>query len=387
MGYKYNYTRTYTDGLEKFLAPVEFKDHFQKEHTVVNVSNSSYYNLDKLINSINEFFKGKEIITKKLIKYFDYNKTKIISEIVFINKTDEYLISLVVRGLENIVDEFDELDEEIDEEDEINPNEIGVFFEGLAVESSEEKMTTFFDTFLKVGSKKKKVARELNIIVKDEYGLALQPFTVKKTKLNIEDNYNDDFNEINNAIISSLNKKDAKGVFLFSGIPGTGKTTYIRYLTQKIKNKNIIYMSPDMSNVLTDPEFIGFMIKNKNSVLIIEDAENILKKRSNGGNQAVSNLLNVSDGLLADVLKIQIICTFNCNDNEIDEALRRKGRLIQEYKFDKLPVIKTNRLLKKIFPDDEIKNNECLTLAEIYNFKTNVNKVNYNNINKIGFLK
>ena len=77
------------------------------------------------------------------------------------------------------------------------------------------------------------------------------------------------------------------------------------------------------------------MMKYPDSVLIIEDAEKVVRNRNGNGNEtAVSNLLNLSDGILGDCLKTQIVATFNTERQLIDKALLRKGRLIAEYKFD-----------------------------------------------------
>jgi ATP-dependent 26S proteasome regulatory subunit len=150
-----------------------------------------------------------------------------------------------------------------------------------------------------------------------------------------------------------------------SGDPGTGKTTFIRYLTSRLK-KNIIFISPDMVDSITDPAFIPFLMKNNDSILIIEDAEPALEKRGNGGrSSAVSNVLNLTDGLLSDCLKISIVATFNTGIKNIDEALTRKGRLLMNYKFEKLSVDKSKKLLKKL-GHQEVEVNEPMTLADIY---------------------
>jgi hypothetical protein len=139
-------------------------------------------------------------------------------------------------------------------------------------------------------------------------------------------------------------------------------TTYIRYLTHKLK-KNIIFISPDMVNHITDPSFIPFLIKNNDAILIIEDAEQALG--ANGRTGAVSNILNLTDGLLSDCLNISIVATINTSMKNIDEALLRKGRLLTNYNFEKLDVGKSKVLLKKLGRGDiEVK--EPMTLAEIY---------------------
>ena len=109
---------------------------------------------------------------------------------------------------------------------------------------------------------------------------------------------------------------------------------------------------------------------HSNSILIIEDAENIIHDRQDvikSSNQAVSNLLNMSDGLLGDAVHQQIICTFNCDIRNIDSALVRDGRLVLEHKFDKLSVENARRLCEKLGvknKDEDIR--ESMSLSEIY---------------------
>ena len=106
-------------------------------------------------------------------------------------------------------------------------------------------------------------------------------------------------------------------------------------------------------------------MNNPNSVLIIEDAENVIMDRKLSGNASVSNLLNVSDGLLADFLNVQLICTFNNSLTLVDNALLRKGRLIAKYEFRKLGVSKAQKLSNHLGFEQII--NRPMTIAEITN--------------------
>ena len=193
-------------------------------------------------------------------------------------------------------------------------------------------------------------------------------FPINETKFNL-DNYNDDFKPVVDHIETTLINSN-KGIVLLHGEMGTGKTSYLRSLMNIKLNKKIIYVPPEMAEKLASPEFIPFLEDScKNSIILIEDAENVLHTRESGRNQSVANILNVSDGILGDILNIQFVCTFNSTLQLIDPALRRPGRLIAEYEFKKLTVEKTASLIKKLYNIEYIEGKE-LTLAEIYNYNS-----------------
>lgn len=205
---------------------------------------------------------------------------------------------------------------------------------------------------------------EINLISRGRNGLYLKAMEIKKTKLDLSLYYEDDFLETDQVIRKRLNKEKDKGIVLLHGLPGTGKTTYLRYLVGCIKKK-ILFVSPGAAANIMDPEFIELLIDHPNAILVIEDAENILMDRKISQNASVSNLLNISDGLLADFLNVQLVCTFNNSLTLIDSALLRKGRLIAKYEFGKLSVEKSQRLSQKLGYQSVIKS--PMTIAEISN--------------------
>lgn len=205
---------------------------------------------------------------------------------------------------------------------------------------------------------------EINLIVRDGGTLGLKSMEIEKTHLDIDLFYEDELKAVDELIRRRLNNKKDKGIVLLHGLPGTGKTTYLRYLSAMIEKK-ILFLPPNIAGSIVDPEFVELIVDNPECVLIIEDAENIITDRRMNANSAVSNLLNISDGLLADFLNAQLICTFNSPLTTVDSALLRKGRLIAKYEFGKLSVAKAQRLSDHLGFDSII--TRPMTLAEVAN--------------------
>lgn len=205
---------------------------------------------------------------------------------------------------------------------------------------------------------------EIALLILTRRGIDVKTLFINKPRLSIDFNYNDDFKEVHQSIFKRLSKKNDKGLVLLHGRPGTGKTSYIRYLIASLK-KNVIFLPPNMAGAITNPDLISILIDNQNSIFVIEDAENIVVDRDKDGSSPVSALLNISDGLLSDCLNIQIICSFNTDLSKVDSALMRKGRLIAKYEFKELEVNKAQKLSDKLGYTKTI--HSPMTLTSIYN--------------------
>ncbi len=219
------------------------------------------------------------------------------------------------------------------------------------------------------------------ILSKNDRGFYTKDINTKDTALlDIEALYNDDFKEVDEIINNSMNE-NRSGLILLHGIPGAGKTTYIKNLISKFNKKNFIFIQNDFVHELLQPQFISFLIKHKDSVLVIEDAEKVVMSRDiQEENSVVSTILQLTDGLFSDYLNIKVICTFNSDMNNIDSALFRKGRMIANYEFKALSKDKTNALLTTLGHENQ---EEELTLADIFMLKEKSFEKQENH--KIGF--
>ena len=235
----------------------------------------------------------------------------------------------------------------------------------LCANASPKDFDKITSQFTPLAKRRREKENNIALVIQTNRGYDTTSFELPKQKLDIELGYGKSFKPIHEKIIHKLNERKSKGLVLLHGTPGTGKTHYLKYLASKIKNKRVLFIPPFLADFITSPEMTPFLIQNAGSVLFIEDAEKVITDRNTGGGNGVSNILNITDGILSDILNIQIVATFNMDKKKIDEALLRKGRLIAEHKFDALPTEDSQALIDHLGFD--YKTDKPMTLTEIYN--------------------
>jgi len=250
------------------------------------------------------------------------------------------------------------------DEDDFDNKKDGVFCKVLY--QKEEELAEIKSLFKYIKEKDKK---NVYLLCKSDGMLIAQRFDIKlpEEEIDLELNYGKDIVPKCEVLISNL-ESNKSGLALFSGPPGTGKSTFIKYLSTKTSRK-IIYLPSGAADELTDPGFLTFMLDYKNCILLLEDAEKVLRSRELNDNSAISNILNLTDGLLGDCLNVFIIATFNTSKDEIDPALLRKGRLVIDHEFKTLPPENCNKIFEKIGSDR--RTDKDLSLSEIYNSQDN----------------
>jgi DNA replication protein DnaC len=130
-------------------------------------------------------------------------------------------------------------------------------------------------------NKKQKDSAFINLISLNNRGeLDLLKYKINKVQLDLALNYGEEFIKKYEKIINRLSTDNDKGVVLFHGEPGTGKTTLIRKLLYDLKDKKrIIYLPSDISSRLSEPGFMSFIMKYPNSILLIAISASSIKRK------------------------------------------------------------------------------------------------------------
>jgi hypothetical protein len=204
------------------------------------------------------------------------------------------------------------------------------------------------------------IAQENNLfsIIVNQNGFDLED--IKKSKFdteNIEDYYNDD-------VLKSLKKmskklsKSVKGLSIVFGERGTGKTSTIHYLSNKLKDKNFLYLPGSLFEMtLNNPEFRTFLKKNKNNVLILDDCELFFSDIYSKSNILSNNLLQLVDGLDSDNYDLNLILILNCEDvNDIDQQILSCNNLNDVVQVTPLKKTKINALCKSLGKKNKYEN-------------------------------
>lgn len=211
------------------------------------------------------------------------------------------------------------------------------------------------------------------IAYKGQYSIETTTCKFNDWDSDIKKNYNDDIPyERMNEII----RADKAGLIMMSGEPGTGKTSLIKSLINDNRNVDFIFVDASVCQSISDGMFLDFLQERGGSVLVFEDCEKLLLSRDEVMNESIGTILNLTDGIIAESMKIKFICTFNCDESKIDPAMLRKGRLSMRYDFKKLSLEKT----KAIYP---LATTE-MTLADAYNAEVE-NVIGQRKRVKIGF--
>lgn len=234
-----------------------------------------------------------------------------------------------------------------------------------------------YEELLKMSKEKKGFKMNL-ITMNNNTPSSFVIYSNKTVSIDKENSYN--LNTTVDTIIEDITS-DKSGLIIFNSSPGAGKSSLIKYLAQEIQDKEFYFLNNNNIHILSNPEFTTYCLNNlKNCVLILEDCEKALMSRDINKGFDISNILNITDGIMGDLLNLKIIATLNTTD-KLDTALLRKGRLIRQVTFNPLTEIQIINLSNSL--DIKIDNPKEMMLCDVYNYENTGTEVKQTM--KIGF--
>jgi hypothetical protein len=368
----------------------------------INLHNEKlYFSYEKYNINIKDF--NDDLMNKGYEKIFETNQHTIKDNIVFSFPCYQYFIHKDYPFYLFLVYFVDAENENNERETYIYPYSITVIYE---INNANTLLTNKIlnDFNQSIYKNLKNVSNsEISLISIDGRGNYYLNNKVIKSPVftDLDIHYGKGFSEFYDNLLERL-KTTSKGLVILYGDPGTGKSQTIRKLIYDLgkkyteKNKRVVYLSPKDITFLLDANFITFLCdltnnKNDELIFVIEDGEPLLQKREDDDRRTIgiSNLLNITDGILNDILRITVIVTFNTKLENIDNALLRNGRLVSIKEFsafqDKTECIE---LLTKLNLQD-YPFQYPLTLSDIYSVHENKEIIRHNIIekkqHKIGF--
>jgi hypothetical protein len=161
------------------------------------------------------------------------------------------------------------------------------------------------------------------------------------------------------------------GLVLWHGEPGTGKSHALRALIREWRPWSDAHFIADPETFLgSDAGYLlGTLLRSsrldRGQLIILEDAGELLAADARAvAGQALSRLLNVSDGLLGEGLRAVVLVTTNEPLRRLHPAVVRPGRCWAEVEFGRLDASTADAWLAARGVEAQV--GRAVTLAELY---------------------
>jgi hypothetical protein len=197
---------------------------------------------------------------------------------------------------------------------------------------------------------------KLNTIYITPNGLEVEPISRVDLDDNVELFFTEETLKSVNKLCKKIKKAD-KGLSILYGERGTGKTSAISYITDKVDRMVIYIPNSLLEATLNNSDFRSFLRKFHRPIIVIDDCETIFNELFTKSNIYVNNLLQILEGLLSDSIKVNVIIIFNTKDeDEIDHALLECNSLIDVIEFKYLNEEESTELSKHLGHKKKYKN-------------------------------
>jgi hypothetical protein len=295
------------------------------------------YSKDEFIEVLSEFSKEKNVFTEII----PTEESSIINDKVLTMVSEDLYVSYLLLDSNNensIIHEITFFFRDYEKELE-NINEILEKLNPCIIDFKEEIKDT-----------------KLNTLFVGQSGLEMESLELKEMDSELDMYYNSLSLKKVNKLIKNI-KKSKKGLSIFYGPRGSGKTSIINHVSSKL-DRVVIYIPNNLiESTINNPEFKNFLLKHPNPVIVLDDCEIMFSDFYYKSNIVVNNLLQIIDGFLSDSIELNVISIFNTdNVEEIDKSLLDCNNLLDVIKFDLLDIEESNELAKHLGSRKKYKN-------------------------------
>jgi hypothetical protein len=199
--------------------------------------------------------------------------------------------------------------------------------------------------------------------------LELEPIIINQD-IDVDNMYTSKVIKEIDKLVKSIKKKN-KGLSIFIGEKGLGKTNMCKYLASKVDRMSIFIPNNMIEQTINNPEFRNFIKKYDKCLLIVDDCEFLYNPVYGKMNYFTNNTLQLIDGFISDHLDLQILLVFNDVEENLDENLLDCNNLLNIIEFELLDSETASELSKSIGNNKKFK--EETRLIDVFNYKNNKN--------------
>jgi hypothetical protein len=165
-----------------------------------------------------------------------------------------------------------------------------------------------------------------SIVLSSSSGLDLEPIDSNIDLDSIDLFYSSKTKKSISKLIKNIKKAD-KGLSILYGERGTGKSSMIFNLVNKLDRVVILIQNNMIEHTINNPDFRKFLKRYHKPIIVLDDCEMLFSDYFSKSNVIVNNLLQMVDGI--NSLDLNIITIFNTDDEEeIDNNLIDSNNLL-----------------------------------------------------------